>query len=90
MNFFWYLAHAWKIDQKVFQGPKFDARTGFFGHGLINWIALKKTLFVCFVKTFASFACFDASWGRLDLFSTLFGASFGSSWTLSGDFLKDV
>ena len=47
-------------------------------------------LFVCFVKTFASSACFDASWGRLDLFSTLFGASFGSSWTLSGDFLKDV
>ena len=34
---FWgYLAHAWKIDQKVFQGPKFDARTGFFGHGLIK------------------------------------------------------
>ena len=40
--FFWYLAHAWKIDQKVFQGPKFDARAGFFGHRLIKWGALRE------------------------------------------------
>ena len=90
-GFFWgFLAHASKINQKVFQGPQFGARAGFFRHRLINPIALKKALFVCFVETFASLARLDASWNRMDLFSTLLGASFGSSWTLSGDFLKDV